>query len=760
MPSVLTPPDLSNITLCAVDCINPMLALRALDISSSQCQFGDMLFLSDSAALYQLPGCRMEVIPRIASRAAYSQFVLKELGRYLRTSHLLLIQWDGYVIHPGAWRREFIDYDYIGAPWGFYQDGQRIGNGGFSLRSRRLFEALQDKEIVDLDPEDAAIGRTYRPLLENKYGIRFPSEEIAGVFSFETTYPKDETFGFHGLFNMWMFIPPSELAEFVATLSTHSVSGPQFFQLGKNYLETGRQDEAKLVFERRLSVLPNDVETQRFLAQITTPQEKNIARTVGRNDPCPCSSGKRYKQCCGVLGQTNSVAMPTTSAVEVLLQAAMSSHQTGQLDEAEALYRRVLDKDSRNVIARQYLGVLKMQLGNPVDGETMIREALTARSDIPDFHNNLGLCLRMQGRLDEAIAAYRQALTINPEYAAAHNNLGLDLQATGHCVEAIVHYEKAIRQQAGFAEAHWNLGLAYLLLGDMVRGWSEYEWRLRCQPFSDDGLTLDHVKLWQGQALDGKTLLVRKEQGAGDTLQFLRFVPALQQRGARVLLDITSDLAELARSLGNGIEIIDRNAPLPCVDYYINLMSLPHRLGITLEMLPAKVAYLRADEKLVAQWQKRLSDFPGKRIGLVWAGNPKHLNDHNRSCPLQALQALFQLPGLSWFSLQKGDPAGQLADLPPETVIDLGPDLNSYSDTAAALQALDLLISVDTSVAHLAGAMNRPVWTLLPHAPDWRWLLERKDSPWYPAMQLFRQNETGDWGSVCAQLERALSEEQ
>jgi tetratricopeptide (TPR) repeat protein len=762
MPHALTPLDLNNITLCAIDCVNPILALRALDISSSQCRFGEVIFLSDSAAQYQLPGCRMEVIPRLESRAAYSQFVLKELGAYLRTSHLLLIQWDGYVIHPEAWRQEFLDYDYIGAPWGFYQDKHRIGNGGFSLRSRRLFEALRDTEITDLDPEDEAIGRTYRLLLEERYAIRFPLEDVAGAFSFETTYPKGETFGFHGLFNMWMVIPAPELVEFVATLSAQSVGGQQFLRLGQNYLELGRREEAKLVLERRLEVLPNDPGTQRLLAQIASSQAKTGTRSVGRNDPCPCDSGKRYKQCCGALGQSNTVAAsvtnPANKSTEALLRSAMARHQAGQLDQAEIIYRQVIDRNPKNTIAQQYLGVLKMQRGDPVGGEVMIREALAVQPDNPDFHNNLGLCLRMQGRLDAAIDAYRQALAINPEYAAAHNNLGLDLQAMGHCVDAVAHYEIAIRQQPQFAEAHWNLGLAYLLLGDMRRGWTEYEWRLRCQPFSSDGLTLDNVELWQGQALGGKTLLVRQEQGAGDTLQFLRFVPELVQRGAHVLLDVPHDLSSLAQSLKTGITIIDRRVPLARIDYTINLMSLPHRLGVTLDTLPARFPYLRPDENLVAQWQERLKSFPGQRIGLVWGGSPNHVNDHNRSCPLKTLQPLFQIPGLRWFSLQKGKSVEQLSSVPSGTLIDLSPDLKSYSDTAAALQAIDLLITVDTSVAHLAGALNRPVWVLLPYAPDWRWLLEKSASPWYPSMRLFRQKRIGDWDEVCAQLKTALVE--
>ncbi|MGO8754318.1 MAG: DUF5672 family protein [Gallionellaceae bacterium] len=761
MTDIIRPvPNLPSVTLCAVDCVNPVLALRALDLCGHQCKFGEVLFLSDSAHRYQLDGCRMESIPHIGSRAEYSRFVLKELGAHLRTDHLLLIQWDGYIINPESWRPDFLAYDYIGAPWGWYQDAHRIGNGGFSLRSRRLFDALLDEQIVDLDPEDEAIGRRYRTLLESKYGIRFAPEEIAEAFSFETTYPKGRPFGFHGLFNMWAVLPRQELAEFVAMLAPSSITGPQFLQLGRNYLDLGRKEEASVVLKRRLEIVRDDPEAKKLLALLVSPQTgvPPAQRTPGRNDPCPCGSGKRYKQCCGMIAAARP-APATPPAAEhpgSLLQQAMQQHQAGRLAEAEAGYRRVLEQEPQNAIALQYLGVLAMQRGDPVRGEQLIRQALGIRADIPDFHNNLGLCLRLQDRLREAQDCYRQAIAIKPDYAPAHNNLGLDLQAIGAVDEAIVAYQNALRLQPQFADAHWNLGLAYLLKGNMAAGWAEYEWRLRCQPFSQDGLVLDNIAPWHGEPITGKILLVRREQGAGDTFQFIRFIPPLLQRGARVLLDVSPDLAELSRSVAPEVELVDPKAPQATPDFYVNLMSLPRLLNITLDNLPAKIPYLSADPVKIAAWETRLDRFRGKKIGIVWAGNPKHTNDRNRSCPLELLAPLFRQDGVARFSLQIGDAAAQLA--PYRTAIaDLGPELHSYSDTAAAVSVLDLLISVDTSVVHLAGALGRPAWVLLPYAPDWRWMLEREDSPWYPGLRLFRQDERGDWDGVVQKLVEALS---
>jgi tetratricopeptide (TPR) repeat protein len=714
--------DLPQVTLCAIDCVNPVLALRALDISLQQCRFGDAVFLSDSADRYQLPGCRMVSIPRIDSRADYSRFVIKELGEHFRTSHVLVVQWDGYVLNGNAWREEFLDYDYIGAPWRFHTDGHRIGNGGFSLRSRRLLDALSDPAVTELDPEDEAIGRRYRPLLEQCHGVRFPPESLARNFSFESLEPLGPPFGFHGLFNMWMLLPPGQLAEFVETLAPSSVAGIPMLRLAANYVELKRWQEAAVVLRRRLQVVPGDAEAQALLARIPDGAASG-APSVGEQD---------------------------------LLQAALGHHQQGRLAEAEAAYRKVLGLNPGNAVAKQYLGVLAMQQGDPGRGEAMIREAIAAMPGMPDFHNNLGLCLRQQDRLREAVLAYRQALALNPGYLPARNNLGLDLMAQAQLPEAAAEFEQAIAAEPKFAEAHWNLGLALLTLGELPRGWREYEWRLQCQPFGDDGLNLAGVAPWRGEPLVGKTLLVRREQGAGDTAQFLRFLPRLCDQGARVLLHVRPEMAVLARSVDPRVELVDPVALPAAPDYYANLLSLPRWLEVTLDALPGPMPYLHAESGRLEAWRERLAAYPGRRIGLVWGGNPKHKNDRNRSCPLAVFKPLLDLPGISWFSLQKGEPARQLAEIEPGKIIDLGPEFQDFADTAAALEALDLLITVDTSVAHVAGALGRPAWVMIPKAPDWRWLLDREDSPWYPSLRLFRQEGVSGWHGVRDRIAEAL----
>jgi tetratricopeptide (TPR) repeat protein len=424
-PQIKSIPALPSVTLCAVDCLNPALALRALDICALQCNFGDVVFLSDSASQYELAGCRMIAIPRIGSVAEYSRFVLKELGRYCNTEHLLLVQWDGYIINPHSWRPEFLEYDYIGAPWGWYQDNHRVGNGGFSLRSRRLLDALRDEDIVDLEPEDEAIGRRYRPLLEAKYGIRFAPEEVAQAFSYETIAPSGDPFGFHGLFHMWSVLPQQQLDGFAAALADSSVASRQYFQLCRNYIELGCLEEAAVMLKRRMQVVPDDSEARKLLAELSSPQAgvPPMMAMLGSNDPCPCGSGKEYRLCCGAIQETTAALPLPAGRIGYILHNAMAHHHAGRLAEAEAGYREVLEHRPRHATALQYLGVLARQRGDDRRARQLNRHALDLRSYIADFLINLGKCLRLKGRISEAQDCDLYVTAIRPDYVSEHDNL-------------------------------------------------------------------------------------------------------------------------------------------------------------------------------------------------------------------------------------------------------------------------------------------------------------------------------------------------
>ena len=476
-----------------------------------------------------------------------------------------------------------------------------------------------------------------------------------------------------------------------------------------------------------------------------------------RNSPCPCGSGKRYKNCCGALAAPDSAGVARGEpTAESLLAQATARHEAGRLDEAKSLYEEALRRDPGNAFATHYLGVLAMQRGALDESLRRLERSLELRPDVPAFHTNLGLCHKRRGELGPAIASHRRAAELDPRSASIRSNLAVALQEAGRLAEALAEFDRAIELDPGYPEAHYNRGLALLAHGDYGRGWPELEWRARCREFAERNLVVPGLAPWQGEALAGKTLHVRLEQGHGDTLQFVRFLPALADRGARVVMEAGAELAEVVATVDPRIAIVEPGAFPAGIDFYVNLMSVPRWLEVRPEAIPHPPPYLAAEASKVRQWRERLGGGPGRTVGLVWGGNPKHHNDRNRSCPLRTLAPLLDAGGCRWFSLQVGPRARELAELGDPRLVDLGAGLRSYADTAAAVSALDLVISVDTSVVHLAGALARPAWVLLPHAPDWRWLLGRTDSPWYPSLRLFRQPAAGDWPAVVAEVRAAL----
>ena len=290
---------LDRVTLCCVDCVNHDLALAALDQCVRKCRFARVLFVTDRD--YAIDGVDCLRIPAIASREAYSQFVIKELGAHIATDFVLLVQWDGFVVNGDAWSDEFLDHDYIGAKWTFHDDGHTVGNGGFSLRSKRLLDALRDPHVVPEALEDVAICRTYRTYLETHHGIRFAPEDVADRFSFEASYFATLPFGFHGLFNFWMFLGKTELAAFLAMATDHILGSVQCLRLAQNYLDLGRREEALMLLRRIVAAAPSS-EAAALLALLESGAGPAPVTAVSRNAPCPCGSGKRYKDCHGRFG--------------------------------------------------------------------------------------------------------------------------------------------------------------------------------------------------------------------------------------------------------------------------------------------------------------------------------------------------------------------------------------------------------------------------------------------------------------------------
>ncbi|MDO9357399.1 MAG: tetratricopeptide repeat protein [Polaromonas sp.] len=374
--------------------------------------------------------------------------------------------------------------------------------------------------------------------------------------------------------------------------------------------------------------------------------------------------------------------------------------------------------------------------------------------------NNLGNALAAQRQFAEAIESYGKAIALNPDYAEPYSNRGNTLRDLGRLPEAMTSYEQAIALKPDYADAQWNHSLCLLLAGDFAEGWKKYEWRWQNAVLRKARRDFPQP-LWLGeQSLAGKTLLLHAEQGLGDTLHFCRYVPMLRDLGARVLLEVQAPLQGLMAALDGVAEVVVKGQPLPAFDVHCPLLSLPLALGTRQDDVPAHVPYLAAPAGKKAQWTNRLGPSTGLRAGLVWSGSASHTNDRNRSIALAEL--LRHLPvGVDYISLQK--------DIRPEDshALDTHPQIRrfdseiaDFTDTAALCELVDVVISVDTSVAHLAGALGRPVWIALPFNPDWRWMLARDDSPWYPSARLYRQSASGDWDGVArriaADLERLM----
>ena len=410
-----------------------------------------------------------------------------------------------------------------------------------------------------------------------------------------------------------------------------------------------------------------------------------------------------------------------TLTIQQAIDLAVQHHNEGSLSQAEIIYQQILQSNPNHPVALHLLGVVALQMG----------------------------------RNAEAVNLIERALSIEPTLVEAHNNIGIALRELGRLEEARMRFCTALRLKANYAEAHYNLGMLQLLQGDFTRGWENYAWRRKMPKYHFR--KNDYKKpFWDGNTLKGKTILVYPEQGLGDSIQFVRYLPTLTSLGARILLEVPSELLRLFQNMKTPIEIIKPNDPIPQFDYHTSLLDLPGVLNTTLDTKPRYKSYLHAPIDLTNIWADRLGRRGAFRVGIVWAGNPKHKHDRDRSIEATLMRPLAEITGVSVFSLQVGR-GGEASEIFGDKVVDIAPILHDFADTAAALSNLDLLVTVDTAVAHLAGALGCMTRTLLPFVPDWRWLLERNDSPWYPNMQLLRQPQRNDWQTILNQVPTELT---
>jgi tetratricopeptide (TPR) repeat protein len=511
-------------------------------------------------------------------------------------------------------------------------------------------------------------------------------------------------------------------------------SNPEYHNnLGVAFANLGRMDQAIAAFQHGASLGPDRLDIHLNLAA-ALQRQGNLSQAIA------C-----YQQ----------ILLRKPDMADVHHELANALVELGNLDEAISSYTSALRTKSNDPRLLMQLGMALKAQGKLDEAIASYRRALQLRPDYAEALTNLGQALTAQGQLDEAIACCQRAVELNPNVAEAHHNLGCALVEQGKPHDAISIYRRALQLKPDSATTHFALGLALLFTGDFAHGWAEYEWRWRANNKSPGNFSQPQ---WDGRDLAGQTILLYAEQGCGDAIQFVRYVPEVVGRGGRVIVQCQPELHRLFHTVEGIDQIVAADQSPPPFEQHCPLMSLPLVLGTTLQTIPARVPYLRADPALCEHWRSKLAgDKHRLKVGLCWAGNPAMPGDRKRSMPLAALAALAGVPDVSFYSLQKGDAAKQaLNPLLGLTLIDWTDELTDFADTAAFISQLDLVISACTSVAHLAGAMGKAAWTLLASPADWRWLIDREDTPWYPTMRLFRQSTSGDWPTVAQRIAAAL----
>ena len=449
------------------------------------------------------------------------------------------------------------------------------------------------------------------------------------------------------------------------------------------------------------------------------------------------------------------------ATVEQELIRGWNIHQQRKYDEAESIYRNVIAQVPNNAAAWCYLGIALHDRRRFSESIEAYRKALKLQPEFPIALNNLGNSLRYTSEIDEADRCFAEAIRQKPDYFNAFKNRGTLHVWNGEIERGLHWYEQASKIEPNDAELHRNLGVIYLLQGRFEEGWREYRWRWRVGDLHRPNLS---APVWDGRHIEGKSLLLTVEQGLGDTLNFVRFARYLRERGAKTLVHCQAPLLALLQQSPDLGHMYPNTLPIEAhIHAHCSLLDVADLLNINAENIPTYTNYIQPSQHLVRYWSQMLpKQGDKKRIGIAWQGNPDHQADVFRSIPLKQFETLAELPNVELYSLQRGHGAEQMSNWRgAQPLKQFGDNIDkssgAFTDTAAIMQQLDLVITSDTSIAHLAGAIGVPTWIALNYIPDWRWLLGRSDSPWYPSVRLFRQPKTGDWTSVFNSIKQELT---
>jgi len=559
------------------------------------------------------------------------------------------------------------------------------------------------------------------------------------------------------------------LTHYNRAISLKSDYADAYFNRGNVLLELKRLDDALENYCQTLRIQPDHVEAHYnkgytlFLLERLDEAVASCHETIRLKDD-HANAYHNLGAALHKLQRWDEALENYSFAIQFNPNNAHTHYQRGNLfkeceryEEALSDYSTALSIQPKQANIYNDQGSVLMALEQLNEALVCFDTALTIEPDFACVHYNRANLLAKMERYEEALESYARAIFIQPNYAEAYTNQGNVLNTLDRLNEALQSYDCAIHLDPKCIEAHWNASLIRLSIGDFERGWKHYEWRWKNMslPFSRHKRHFDQP-LWLGdQTLQNKTILLHAEQGLGDTLQFCRYIPYVKQLGCNILLEIQAPLLPFFKNLENVDQVFVQGDSLPDFDFHTPFMSLPLAFNTTLESIPANIPYLKADPHKVVYWEKKLGRLATPHIGLVWAGNLAHVNDMNRSIPLSYFSTLFEA-NREYISLQKDIREYDKKHLKSLPIHHFDHELKDFSDTAALIMCLDLVITADTAVAHLAGALGKPVWILLPHVSDWRWLRNRDDSPWYPSACLFRQQTQGDWPAVLTRVAEAL----